>query len=84
MTKKALELLILIILNIFSHSVYANFVAFESGQVRPLAMSPDGTRLFAVNAPDNRLEIFNITPGGLTQAADLLLIQRKVFGLVSF
>ena len=36
----------------------AAFTTFESGQVRPLAMSPDGTRLFAVNTPDNRLEIF--------------------------
>src|SRR5436309_529437 len=38
----------------------ANFVEFESGEVRPLAMSPDGTKLFAVNTPDNRLEIFTI------------------------
>ena len=41
-----------------------SFVAFESGQVRPLAMSPDGTRLFAANTPDNRLEIFTIGAGG--------------------
>src|SRR5262249_31294352 len=31
-----------------------------SGQVRPLAMSPDGTKLFAVNTPDNRLEIYSV------------------------
>ena len=36
------------------------FTTFESGQVRPLAMSPDGTRLFAVNTPDNRVEVFKI------------------------
>jgi DNA-binding beta-propeller fold protein YncE len=35
------------------------FVAFESEQFRPLALSPDRTRLFAVNTPDNRLEILN-------------------------
>ena len=35
------------------------FVAFESGQVRPLALSADGQRLYAVNTPDNRLEIFS-------------------------
>ena len=34
---------------------------FESGHVRPLAMSPDGTRLFAVNTPNGTLEIFDIT-----------------------
>jgi DNA-binding beta-propeller fold protein YncE len=38
------------------------FVTFESAQVRPLAMSPDGTKLFAVNTPDNRLEIFDVGP----------------------
>ncbi len=42
-----------------------SFVAFESGQVRPLAMSPDATRVFAVNTPDNRLEIFDIALGSL-------------------
>ncbi|WP_437979564.1 hypothetical protein [Sorangium sp. So ce117] len=38
---------------------------FESGQVRPLALSPDGSMLFAVNTPDNRLEIFKVQSGGL-------------------
>ncbi|MDC0674440.1 hypothetical protein [Nannocystis radixulma] len=41
------------------------FTAFESGQVRPIALSPDGTRLFAVNTPDNRLEIYAVTARGL-------------------
>lgn len=41
----------------------ATFTAFESGQVRPMAMSPDGDRLFVVNTPDNRLEIFDLTGG---------------------
>ncbi|HSK04525.1 MAG TPA: hypothetical protein VK932_24890, partial [Kofleriaceae bacterium] len=31
-----------------------SFTTFESGQVRPLALSPDGKLLFAVNTPDNR------------------------------
>src|SRR6266446_2960138 len=43
-----------------------SFVTFESGQVRPLALSPSGTKLFAVNTPDNRLEIFDVGSGGLT------------------
>jgi DNA-binding beta-propeller fold protein YncE len=43
----------------------ASFVAFESGSVRPLALSADGTHLFAVNTPDNRLEIFAVTADGL-------------------
>lgn len=42
------------------------FVAFESGQVRPLVMAPDGSRLFAVNTPDGYLEIFDVQAGGLS------------------
>jgi hypothetical protein len=45
-----------------------SFINFESGQVRPLALSPDGNRLFAANTPDNRLEIFSVGAGGLTHA----------------
>lgn len=45
-----------------------SFVAFESGPVRPLAISPDGSKLFAVNTSDNRLEIFDITVSGLSHA----------------
>jgi YVTN family beta-propeller protein len=47
------------------------FVTFESGQVRPLAMSPDGTRLFATNTPDDRLEIFDLTSGNLVHAGSV-------------
>ena len=38
------------------------YVNFESGQVRPLALSQDGMRLFATNTPDGRLEIYTTTP----------------------
>jgi DNA-binding beta-propeller fold protein YncE len=41
------------------------FVAFETGQTRPVAISPNGSRLFAVNTPNNTLEIFVIAPAGL-------------------
>jgi hypothetical protein len=47
----------------------ASFVTFESGQVRPLAMSPNGSWLFAVNTPDDRLEIFDLTSGTPVHAA---------------
>jgi DNA-binding beta-propeller fold protein YncE len=46
-----------------------SFLEFETGQVRPIALSPDGTRLFAVNTPNGSLEIFNVTDGGLAFAA---------------
>lgn len=44
----------------------AAYTLFETGQVRPLAMSPNGQRLYAVNTPDNRLEVFNIYSSGLS------------------
>ena len=42
----------------------ADFIAFESGPVRPLALSPDGRMLFVTNTPDNHLEVFNINSSG--------------------
>ena len=45
-----------------------SFIEFESGPVRPLALSPDGSRLVATNTPDNRLEIFNVAEDGLHAA----------------
>jgi DNA-binding beta-propeller fold protein YncE len=50
----------------------AAFTAFESGQVRPLALSPDGQYLYATNTPDNRLEIFRVQPGGLQSVASVV------------
>ena len=49
----------------------SSFVTFESGQVRPLALSPDGTRLYAVNTPDNNLEIFSVGTSGLTKLSSI-------------
>ena len=39
----------------------AQFVNFEGHQTRPVCLSPDGTRLFAVNTPDGRLSVFDIS-----------------------
>src|SRR4051794_27458423 len=47
------------------------YTLFESGQVRPLAMSPDKRHLFAVNTPDNRLEIFRVREQGLVHTASI-------------
>jgi DNA-binding beta-propeller fold protein YncE len=41
------------------------YTLFESGQVRPLALSPDKRHLFAVNTPDNRIEVFEVKATGL-------------------
>ena len=39
----------------------AQFVNFEAQQTRPICLSPDGTRLFAVNTPDGRLSVFDVS-----------------------
>jgi len=49
----------------------ATFTEFESGQVRPLALSPSGNLLFACNTPDGRLEIFRVEDRGLRPIASL-------------
>jgi DNA-binding beta-propeller fold protein YncE/mono/diheme cytochrome c family protein len=48
-----------------------DFIAFESGQVRPLAMSPDRSTLFAVNTPNGTLEVFKIAIGKLEHVAQI-------------
>ncbi len=49
----------------------SDFVAFESGQVRPLAASADGNFLFATNTPDNRLAVLRVAPNRLIQLASV-------------
>ena len=39
----------------------AGYVNFEGKQTSPIRLSPDGTRLFAVNTPDARLSVFDVT-----------------------
>ena len=43
-----------------------NYVLFESGPVRPVLITNDKSTLVVANIPDNRIEIFDINPGGLT------------------
>lgn len=50
----------------FASASEQSYTLFESGQVRPLALSPNGDKLYAVNTPDNSLEIFSIDSNGIT------------------
>ena len=43
-----------------------DYVLFESAPVRPVLLTKSGTSLVVANIPDNRIEIFDIGPGGLT------------------
>ncbi len=49
----------------------ADFVTFETGPVRPLAVSANGLELYATNIPDGELEIFNVTAVGLIKTASV-------------
>jgi YVTN family beta-propeller protein len=59
--RRSLACVLGIILLVATRDVRAAFTTFESGHVRPLASSPDGTRLFAVNTPDDSLEMFDVS-----------------------
>lgn len=39
-------------------------VTFESGPVRPMLLSPDGSRLYVLNTTNHRLEIYRTSPPG--------------------
>ena len=49
----------------------ADFLHFESGHVHPLAMTPDGSRLLAVNTEDGRLAVFSLTGPAPARIADI-------------
>jgi YVTN family beta-propeller protein len=49
-----------------SVAAQVSFIAFESGPVRPVALSPDGSQVFVTNIPDNTLEVFDVSGGSLT------------------
>ena len=54
----------LVVANAASYETGVNaptFVNFETPHVSPIAMTPDGTRLVAVNTADNRIEVFDLT-----------------------
>ena len=49
-----------------------NFRNFESPQVHPLALTPDGARLLAVNSPNATLSVFQLSSGTPVLTAEML------------
>src|SRR5256885_2622020 len=49
-----------------SVAVTTDYRNFESVPVHPVALTPDGSKLLALNLPDARLEVFSIGSGALT------------------
>lgn len=54
-----------------AQSQTASYKSFEAPQVHPLAITPDGTRLLAVNTPNNTLSVFHLTGRTLTLMAEI-------------
>lgn len=48
-----------------------SFTAFESGHVRPLALTPDKKYLLATNTPDAKLEVYKVKNNGLDHVASV-------------
>ncbi|MES2572051.1 MAG: hypothetical protein V4710_18595, partial [Verrucomicrobiota bacterium] len=44
-----------------------SFAHFEARQVHPIAVTPDGTRLLALNSTEGRLSVFDISNGANAQ-----------------
>lgn len=50
-----------------------SYTLFETLQTRPLALSLDGDLLFALNSPDNRLEVFRVHHRGLEPVSSVVV-----------
>ncbi len=48
-----------------------SFVNWETPQVSPIALTPSGTTLLAVNTADNRLEVFSVRGGAVTHVRSI-------------
>jgi DNA-binding beta-propeller fold protein YncE len=56
----------------------SGFTNFETEPVRPLALSPDGTRLYALNTADDRLEVLAVSAEGLSHLGEVGVGLRPV------
>ena len=56
---------------VIAENLPSDFKSFESPQVHPMALTPDGTRLLVVNTPDHRLSVFQLTGEGPALVAEI-------------
>jgi hypothetical protein len=49
----------------------SSFTNFESAHVSPITMTPDGTKLLAVNTANNSLEVFTLSASGMVHSATI-------------
>lgn len=55
----------------FAQGPPASFRNFEAPQIHPLALTPDGTRLLAVNSPNATLSVFQLVSGSPVLTAEI-------------
>jgi len=55
----------------FAQGPPSSFKSFEAPQIHPLALTPDGTRLLAVNTPNATLSIFQLVSGSPVLTAEI-------------
>jgi DNA-binding beta-propeller fold protein YncE len=56
---------------------------FESGPVRPIALSPDGARLFIANTPESHLEIYDVGAWGLLSPAGSVAVGLEPVSVIA-
>ena len=52
-----------LLLTAVSASAQQTYAHFEARHTHPIGLSPDGARLFALNSPDSRLSVFDVSEG---------------------
>jgi DNA-binding beta-propeller fold protein YncE len=61
---------IVLVVGLLAGSSAADYTNFESSHVHPIALTPSGGRLLAVNTPDARLEVFDVEIDGSLTLVD--------------
>jgi YVTN family beta-propeller protein len=61
MKKLTARIILILAFGFAVESAAQPFVNFEGKQTAPIRLSPDGSRLFVVNTPDNRLSVFDVS-----------------------
>ncbi len=69
------------LLSIHSLANPPSFIAFESGSVRPMAMSGDSKKLYVTNTPDNVVEVFSISASGALNHAESIPVGMEPVAL---
>jgi YVTN family beta-propeller protein len=57
--------------SVIAQTAPSSFKSFESPQVHPLTLTPDGAKLLVVNTPDHRLSVFQLTGDGPALVAEI-------------